>query len=219
MRKIVINTFASLDGVMQAPGGPEEDPTGGFAHGGWSFNYWDEMMGHVMDAATAQPFDLLLGRKTYEIFAAYWPHQDDSMGRKLNGARKYVATRTLKSLDWQNSVRIGADLRGELQRLKSESGPELLVMGSSNLIQSLFAHDLIDEMRLWTFPLVLGKGKRVFETGAPAMNLALTDTKASTTGVIVSTYRRAGAIKPGSFASAEPSAAEVERRKKVAKEG
>jgi dihydrofolate reductase len=219
MRKIVVNTFASLDGVMQGPGAPEEDPTGGFAHGGWSFNYWDEMMGRVMDDATARPFDLLLGRKTYEIFAAYWPHQDDSMGRKLNGAKKYVATRTLKTLEWQNSQRLGSDLRAELQRLKGEDGPEILVMGSSNLIQSLLARDLIDEFRLWTFPLVLGKGKRVFETGAPAMNFALIDTKASTTGVIVSTYERAGEVKAGSFVSKEPSAAEIERRKKLAKEG
>lgn len=219
MRNIVVNTFATLDGVMQAPGAPEEDPTGGFAHGGWSFNYWDEMMGQAMDAATARPFDLLLGRKTYEIFAAHWPHYDDSMAHKLNGATKYVATRTLKSLDWQNSRRLGSDLRGELQRLKSENGPEIQVHGSSNLIQSLLARDLIDELRLWTFPLVLGKGKRVFETGAPAMGLALVDSKASTTGVIVSTYRRAGAVQPGSFAFKEPSAAEIERRKKMAKEG
>jgi dihydrofolate reductase len=219
MRKIIANTFASLDGVMQAPGAPEEDRAGGFAHGGWSVNYWDEMMGQVMDAATNTPFDLLLGRKTYEIFAAYWPHADGSMAHKLNGAKKYVATRTLESLDWPKSVRLGSDLRGELQRLKSETGPEIQIHGSSNLIQSLLAHDLIDEFRVWTFPVVLGKGKRLFETGAPTMAFALVDTKASTSGVVVSTYRRAGEVKPGTFAIDEPSATELERRKKVAREG
>jgi dihydrofolate reductase len=219
MRKIIANTFASLDGVMQAPGAPEEDRAGGFAHGGWSVNYWDEMMGAVMDAATDQPFDLLLGRKTYEIFAAYWPHADGSMAHKLNGAKKYVATRTLESLDWPKSVRLGSDLRGELQRLKSGTGPEIQIHGSSNLIQSLLAHDLIDEFRVWTFPVVLGKGKRLFETGAPTMAFALVDTKASTSGVVVSTYQRAGEVKPGTFAIDEPSAAELERRKKVAREG
>jgi dihydrofolate reductase len=219
MRKIIVNTFASLDGVMQAPGAPEEDRAGGFAHGGWSVNYWDEMMGNVMDAATEKPFDLLLGRKTYEIFAAYWPHAEGSMANKLNGAKKYVATRTLDALDWPKSVRLGSDLRGELQRLKSETGPEIQIHGSSNLIQSLLAHDLIDEFRVWTFPVVLGNGKRLFETGAPTMSFALVDTKTSTSGVVVSTYRRAGEVKPGTFAVDKPSAAEIERRKKVAREG
>src|SRR5215212_2871864 len=146
MRELIVSTFLTLDGVMQAPGGPEEDPSGGFTHGGWSVNYWDEMMGQVMGQASSKPFDLLLGRKTYEIFAAHWPYaSDDPMAQILNDATKYVASNTLHELTWRNSRLITGDVAAELARLKSQDGPELQVHGSSQLIQTLLAYDLVDE--------------------------------------------------------------------------
>jgi dihydrofolate reductase len=163
MRKISANTFISLDGVMQAPGGPEEDPSGGFKHGGWSVNYWDDMMGEVMDDAMSNPWDLLLGRKTYEIFAAHWPNVEDIMADRLNNAKKYVASSTLKSVDWQNSTLITGDVAQFVGGLKEQSGPDISVQGSANLLQTLIKNDLVDEFRLWIFPLVLGEGKRLFD--------------------------------------------------------
>src|ERR671922_559769 len=159
MRKLVVNTFVSLDGVMQAPGGPEEDPTGGFEHGGWSVSFWDEEMMRSMGEFMGKPFDLILGRRTYEIFAAHWPHTDEPGAAELNHATKYVASRTLTTLDWKNSQLIEGDAAEAVARLKQGDGPELQVHGSSNLIQTLLQHDLIDEFRVWTFPVVLGTGK------------------------------------------------------------
>ncbi|HEX6135738.1 MAG TPA: dihydrofolate reductase family protein [Longimicrobiales bacterium] len=212
MRKLVINTFLTLDGVMQAPGAPEEDPSGGFEYGGWSVNYWDEKMGEIMDAAMAEPFDLLLGRRTYEIFAAHWPHStEDPAATQLNSARKYVASRTLDRADWQNSTLI-RNVPREVATLKEQSGPEIQVHGSSDLIQTLLRHELIDAMRLWTFPLVVGSGKRLFAGGTLPRGLRLTDSAVSTTGVVIATYERAGAIEPGSFALETPTPAELERR-------
>ena len=220
MRSITVNTFLTLDGVMQAPGGPEEDPTGGFTSGGWSFNYWDDMMGGVMGEAMAEPFDLVLGRKTYEIFAAHWPHAgDDPPAKKLNEATKHVASRTLTKLGWNNSRLIAGDVAAAVARLKTEDGPELQVHGSSNLIQTLLSAGLIDQFRLWVFPVVVGKGKRLFGDGARPAGLALVDRKASTTGVLINTYRPAGALKTGSFALAEPTAAERDRQRKLSMEG
>ena len=220
MRSVTVNTFLTLDGVMQAPGGPEEDPTGGFTSGGWSFNYWDEFMGGVMGEAMAAPFDLLLGRKTYEIFAAHWPHAgDDPPAKQLNEATKHVASRTLTTLEWNNSRLIVGDVAAAVARLKTEDGPELQVHGSSNLIQTLLSAGLIDQFRLWVFPVLVGKGKRLFGDGTGPAGLALIDSKAATTGVLINTYRPAGALETGSFALAEPSAAEVERQRKMAKEG
>ena len=216
MRKIAVNTFLSLDGVMQAPGGPEEDPTGGFEHGGWSVNYWDDVMGQVMGEAMAKPADLLLGRKTYEIFAAHWPHTDEPGADSLNNARKYVVSTTLERADWQNSTPMTGDVVPQIRRLKEQDGPELQVHGSSDLIQTLLEHDLVDELRLWIFPLVLGRGKRLFGDGAIPAGLRLVDSKTSTTGVIIATYERAGAITPGSFALERPTDAEVERRRRMA---
>jgi dihydrofolate reductase len=217
MRKLVVNTFVTLDGVMQAPGGPEEDPTGGFAHGGWSVNYWDDVMGQQMDEAVSRPFDLLLGRKTYEIFAAHWPHvTDDSMADRLNNATKYVASRTLDEVEWSNSTLIKGDVAEQVARLKNEEGPEIQVHGSWNLIQTLLKHDLVDEHRLWIFPLVLGSGKRIFEDGAILAGLTLVDSRVSTTGVLMTTYERAGKVDYGSFALEEPTDAEVERRQRLA---
>ena len=213
MRKLVVNTFLSLDGVMQAPGGPEEDPTGGFELGGWSVNYWDDLMGQVMDQSVREPFDLLLGRKTYEIFAAHWPHvTDDPMATALNGATKYVATNTLDGADWQTSILLKGDIVPQIQRLKEQDRPEIQVHGSANLLQTLIKHNLVDEFRVWIFPVVLAGGKRLFGEGTIPAGLKLVDTRVSTTGVFMTTYERAGAITPGSFALEQPSEAEIERR-------
>ena len=201
MRRLVVNTFLTLDGVMQAPGGPEEDPDGGFAYGGWSVNYWDDQMGEVMGEAMSKPFDLVLGRKTYEIFAAHWPHASEESGAKpLNDATKFVASRTLRWLDWRNSVLIEGDVSEGIGKLKQQEGPELQVHGSANLIQTLLRHNLIDEFRLWTFPLVVGSGKRLFSEGTIPAGLKLVDTRVSSTGVVMGTYVPAGDIVTGSFA-------------------
>jgi len=200
MRTLSINTFATLDGVMQAPGGPEEDPNGGFTHGGWSFTYWDDVMGEIMDNYLGKPFDLLLGRKTYEIFAAYWPqHNDQPTGKALNDATKYVASRTLESVAWQNSQLLKGDVIEEIKKLKQQDGPEIQVHGSAKLIQTLLPSDVIDEMRVWTFPVVLGTGKQLFAEGTVPRALELVDSRTSSTGVIISTYQPAGEVKYGSF--------------------
>ena len=202
MRKLVVNTFVTLDGVMQAPGGPEEDTTGEFEHGGWSFGYWDEAMGNWMGEAMAKPFALLLGRKTYEIFAAYWPQAGDQPGAaELNAATKYVASRTLDSVEWANSVLLEDDAAEAVARLKDEDGPEIQVHGSSDFIQTLLANQLVDEFRVWIFPVVLGSGKRLFGAGTTPAGLELVDSKSSTSGVLVVTYRPAGEPKYGSFAA------------------
>jgi dihydrofolate reductase len=212
MRKIIVSTFLSLDGVMQAPGGPGEDDAGGFAHGGWSVNYWDDRMGQIMDEYMGTPFDLLLGRRTYEIFAAYWPHASEEQGAApLNNATKYVVSTTLASADWGPSVLIGTDVVEHITRLKQQDGPELQVHGSSQLIQTLIAHNLVDEYRLMIFPVLLGSGKRLFGGGVIPAGLRLVDTKTSTTGVIIATYEPAGGITYGSFALDQPAAAEGER--------
>ncbi|MEQ9609639.1 MAG: dihydrofolate reductase family protein [Kiloniellaceae bacterium] len=209
----MVGTFLSLDGVMQAPGGPEEDTEGGFRFGGWTFPHWDEKMGQKMDESVAQPFDLLLGRKTYDIFAAHWPHAGDEPPAPLfNSITKYVATADPASLTWENSKALGSDVVGALKQIKAGEGPMLLVQGSSKLLQTLLANDLVDELRLWVFPVVLGGGKRLFGDGATPAGFTLTDSWASTTGVVAGTYRRAGAVSTGSFALEEPSAAEVKRR-------
>jgi dihydrofolate reductase len=201
MPKLVVNTFLTLDGVMQAPGGPEEDPTDGFEHGGWSVNYWDDLMGQRMGEFMGKPFDLLLGRKTYEIFAAHWPRvTDDPAADALNSATKYVASRTLDTVDWSNSTLIEGDVAEEVTKLKEGSGPEIQVHGSSDLIQTLLEHDLVDEFGLWIFPVVLGSGKRLFADGAIPAGLKLVDSQTSTTGVLIARYERAGDLQYGSFA-------------------
>ena len=213
MRPLVVNTFVTLDGVMQAPGGPEEDPTGDFTHSGWSAGYWDEAMGARMGELMGAPFDLLLGRKTYEIFAAHWPHVPDQPGaEELNSARKYVASRTLDNVEWNNSTLLEGDVAEAVAKIKQEEGPEIQVHGSSDLIQTLLEHDLIDEFRLMIFPVVLGAGKRIFGDGAPPAGLELTDSATSSTGVVMATYKRAGDIRYGSFALEEPTEEERQRR-------
>jgi dihydrofolate reductase len=216
MPKLVVNTFATLDGVMQAPGGPEEDPTGGFEHGGWSVGYWDDAMGQWMGEFMGKPFDLLLGRKTYEIFAAYWPHARDQPGAaQLNAARKYVASRTLESLEWENSQLLEGDLADAVARLKEQDGPEVQVHGSSHLLQTLLRQELVDEFRVWIFPVVLGTGKRLFGDGTVRAGLELVDSKTSTTGVVFLTYTPAGEPRYGSFALEEPTEAELGRRRRL----
>jgi dihydrofolate reductase len=201
MRKLVVNTFLTLDGVMQAPGGPQEDESGGFAHGGWSVTYWDEAMGEVIGKAMSVPFDLVLGRTTYDIFAGHWPHATDDPGAKpLNDATKYVASRSRPALEWSNSVLIEGDAAQGVAALKQGEGPELQVHGSGNLLQTLIRHGLVDSYRLWLFPLVLGSGKRLFADGTIPAGLKLIDSTVSSTGVVIGTYEPAGEVVTGSFA-------------------
>jgi dihydrofolate reductase len=201
MRKVVVGTFLTVDGVMQAPGGPDEDREGGFQHGGWSVNYWDETMGQIIVESTLQAGALLLGRKTYDIFAAHWPlvGGDDPIAAKLNSMPKSVASRTLDQVTWNNSTLIQGDVAKAVAELKEQAGGEIQVTGSGDLIQTLIEHDLVDEYRLWVFPVVLGEGKRLFARGAIPAALKLVDTKTSTTGVAIHTYERAGAIQYGTF--------------------
>ena len=201
MRELIVSTFLTLDGVMQAPGGPGEDDSGGFAYGGWSVNHWDEQMGQVMGEAMSAPFDLVLGRTTYDIFAAYWPHASDEAGAKpLNDATKYVASRGHPTLEWTTSVLIEGDAADGIAALKEENGPELQVHGSGNLIQTLLRYNLVDRYRLWVFPLVIGSGKRLFSDGTIPSALKLVDSTVSTTGVVIGRYEPAGEIVTGSFA-------------------
>ncbi|HEX2195501.1 MAG TPA: dihydrofolate reductase family protein [Actinomycetota bacterium] len=200
MRKLIVNTFLTLDGVMQAPGGPEEDRSGGFEHGGWSVNFWDERMGEVADSIFGKPFDLVLGRRTYEIFAAHWPHATEDIAKPMNDATKHVASRTLTSVEWQNSELIEGDVVEAVRTLKQADGPELQVHGSANLLQTLIGADVIDEYHVWTFPVVVGGGKRLFAEGAVPGALELVDSVTSSTGVVISTYVPAGELVTGSFA-------------------
>ena len=219
MRKLIVNTFSTLDGVMQAPGGPPEDPSGGFSYGGWSVNYWDDSMNELMGEAMAQPSEILLGRKTYEIFAAHWPFSTEPGADQLNAAKKYVVSRTLDNVTWNNSTLIKGDVVEGIKQLKAQDGPELLVHGSSNLIQTLLKHNLIDEYRIWIFPVVIGKGKRLFDGGTVPAGLKLKSSKTSGSGVIMAFYEPAGEIKIGTFELESPSPAEVERRRRLAAEG
>jgi dihydrofolate reductase len=216
MRKIIAATFVSLDGVMQAPGGPEEDPTGGFKFGGWTFPHFDEEGGAAVGAIFQKPFDLLLGRKTYDIFAAYWPYSgDDAIGIAFNKATKYVATHSHDDLKWHNSQSLGDDIVAALEGIKKGEGPDLLIQGSSNLIQTLLKHRLIDEFSVLIFPVLLGKGKRLFGDGTVPLAMKLTKSRSLSSGVIVATYEPDGEVKTGSFAAQEPSPEEVERRKNL----
>ena len=216
MRRLAVNTFISIDGVMQAPGAPREDESGGFTHGGWSVNYWDDVMGQAIAVGT-RPYELLLGRGTYEIFAAHWPHvTDDPIADELNNFPKHVASTTLEQVEWNNSTLITGDVAEYVTALKSQDGPEIQVHGSWGLIQTLLEHDLIDEFRLWTFPLLIGAGKRLFGNGTIPAGLKLVDSKLSTTGVTINTYERAGDINRGSFEFDEPTEAELERRQRLA---
>ena len=222
MRKIVCMAFVSLDGVMQAPGGPEEDPTGGFKFGGWVFPHFDEAGGKVIGETFGAPFELLLGRKTYDIFAAHWPYigkdseaGDQQIAKAFNSTVKHVATHRPESLAWENSRPLGKDVVAALRKLKKEDGPILLTQGSSELIQTLLENDLIDELRLLTFPIVLGRGKRLFGHGARPAGFKVTKSIVTPKGVVIATYARAGDVPTGSFALKEPTKAELERRKNL----
>jgi dihydrofolate reductase len=201
MRKLIVTTFLTLDGVMQAPGGPGEDDSGGFAHGGWSVNNWDDLMGEVKSEELDHPFDLLLGRRTYEIFASDWPTAPEEAGGKpLNDATKYVASRSRPPLEWTPALLLEGDAAEGVAAVKREDvGPELQVHGSGNLAQTLIRQGLVDEYHLWVFPLVLGQGKRLFADGTIPAALSLVDSKVSTTGVFMGTYEPAGEVVTGSF--------------------
>jgi len=198
MRKIIVLTFLTLDGVMQAPGGPEEDSDGIFTHGGWTVPYFDDFLGQIMTEQMSRPFDLLLGRKTFEIFYGYWP-QEQNGENVINKATKYVISNTLSKHEWNKSIFLQGDVVAEIQKLKEQDGPELQVHGSGNLIQTLMKYDLVDEFWLKFFPITLGKGKRLFEKGTIPAAFKLTESKTSPSGVIVANFKRAGEIKTGTF--------------------
>lgn len=195
MRKIIVLSFITLDGVMQAPGGPEEDPSGGFTHGGWIVPYFDEFLGNIMTEQLDKPFDLLLGRKTFEIFASYWPQHIDE-GPGINNATKYVVSNTMSEHEWQKSVFLKEN---GIRKIKEQSGPDLQVHGSSNLIQTLLKHDLVDEFWLKIFPINLGTGKRLFGEGTIPAAFKVSESSVSPNGVIVANYTRAGEVQTGSF--------------------
>jgi dihydrofolate reductase len=218
MRTLVVSNFLSVDGVMQGPGGPEEDRSGGFEHGGWIVNYWDDDMRKVLGEWNEQAESLLLGRKTYEIFAAHWPYapKDDPIAPKLNAMPKYVASRSLKKLDWNNSKLVDDPIPQGVAKLKSEGRGMMLVFGSGELVRSLLGEELIDELRLWIFPLVLGSGKRMFgEDDVPA-GLQLQESRPFSTGVVLQRYKPAGKPSYGSFLNHNPPEVELERRQRFA---
>lgn len=215
MRRLIASTFVSLDGIMQAPGGPDEDPTGGFANGGWVFPYADDSLDVSEAGFDGKDRELLLGRRTYQIFEAYWPYQpaDDPIAQLLNAARKHVASRTLTTLQWNNATLLHGDVASAVTALKAKDGPDLQIIGSGNLIQTLHSAALIDEYNVWTYPVVLGRGKRLFgETVAPSA-LRLVHSKQSNTGVIASRYVPDGAPRSGTFATLPPSEREQARRR------
>jgi dihydrofolate reductase len=195
MRKIIVLSFITIDGVMQGPGGPTEDTSGNFTYGGWTVPYFDDFLGKTMTEQMSRPFDLLLGRKTFEIFASYWPHQESP----INEATKYVGSNTLTKHEWNKSVFLNGDVVEKIKRLKQQDGPELQVHGSSNLIQTLLEHDLVDEFWLKIFPVTLGMGKRLFDKGTIPASYSLVESKSSPSGVIIATFKRAGEVKTGSF--------------------
>ncbi|MDR5858175.1 dihydrofolate reductase family protein [Halomonas eurihalina] len=222
MRNVIVGAFVSLDGVMQAPGGPQEDPTGGFHYGGWVMPLIDEVFGEEVDRLFNQPFDLLLGRKTYEIFAAHWPYAeggaDDGVAKAFNSTTKYVATRKGLELTWTGSVAL-RDAALDVTRLKREDGPALVTQGSTDLIRTLLASDLVDEIRMFTFPVVLGGGKKLFDNGARAAAFKLASHRVSPNGIVMAQYVRDGAVKTEDYAMDPPTPAEVARREKMQREG
>ena len=205
MRQINVLTFVSMDGVMQGPGGSEEDTRGDFRHGGWTVGYFDELVGQEMAKEMGHKFDLLLGRRTYDIFASHWPKvTEPGADLGINSARKYVATNRPLATDWNNTaVRLAGDIAEAVRKLKAESGPELQVHGSGTLIQTLLRHDLVDELWLKIFPVTLGSGQKLFAEGTGHAGFALTESSASASGVIIAKYRRAGEVKAGSFLAAK----------------
>ncbi|WP_300603641.1 dihydrofolate reductase family protein [Niabella sp.] len=218
MRKIIVTTFLTMDGVLQAPGGAAEDPANGFQWGGWQFGYPDEQTDRELAKLMNKPFDLLLGRRTYEIFSAYWPYQNDAIAGTFNQVNKYVVATTPVNTSWNHSVLISKNVVNELKQLKEQDGPDLLVFGSSVLVQTLFAHRLVDELHTWIYPITLGKGKRLFGEGTLAQEWKMTASAVAPAGIIIASYVPAGEVKLGHFEAATISEAEMERRRKWAEE-
>jgi dihydrofolate reductase len=221
MRKVIGGAFISVDGVMQAPGGPEEDRSGGFEFGGWATPYFEDVLGGFLSGVFDKgDYDLLLGRKTYEIFAAHWPyHLEDPIGQAFARIRKYVVTSTPELLTWQGSEALVGDPAETVARLKQGDGPDLIIQGSSGLYPPLLGAGLIDRLWLVTMPVILGRGKRLFGGASAPAGLRLVDHRIASTGATVTVYEPAGAVPTGSFADENPSEAELARRAKVAKEG
>lgn len=199
MRKLVVLSFISLDGVMQAPGGPNEDPDGNFKYGGWTVPYWDDYSNAKMDEQMSMPFELLLGRKTYDIFASYWPHQQGSIAEPFNATTKYVVSASVPELTWEHTELIDGNVAEKIKELKDQDGPMLQVHGSGNMIQTLLKHDLVDELWLKIFPVTLGSGKRLFAEGSTPARFELTESSVSPKGVIFANYKRSGDVTTGSF--------------------
>lgn len=202
MRKIITTTFVTLDGVMQAPGGPEEDTSNGFTYGGWQLSFpSDEMMDSLLTSIMQSPFEMLLGKTTYNIFASYWPHAQDDLdvAAPFNSTKKYVVSKEVFAPSWNNSFCITGDVVAQLKELKTQDAPDLWVWGSGNLIQTLLKHDLIDRMHVWIYPITLGTGKKLFADGTKPEKFTLVESKTSTTGVIIATYEPAGSITPNSL--------------------
>ncbi|PMR76487.1 dihydrofolate reductase family protein [Billgrantia endophytica] len=222
MRKVIVAAMVSLDGVMQAPGGPQEDPTDGFRYGGWVAPLVDEVFGEAIDKLFERPFDLLLGRRTYEIFAAHWPYAedgpDDAIARTFNSITKYVATQKGLELTWKDSVALN-DAAADVARLKQEDGPALITQGSTELVHTLLASGLVDEIHTFTFPVVLGNGKRLFDDSARASAFKLVANRVSPNGIVIAKYECDGEVKTGDFAMDPPTEAEVARREKMQREG
>jgi dihydrofolate reductase len=224
MRKVIVSAMVSIDGVMQAPGGPEEDPTGSFKFGGWTASLGDDpVFGEELSKLFGEPFDLLLGRRTYEIFAAYWPYQeagpDGGIAKTFNRAKKYVATRKGLDLTWNGSVAL-RDAAKDVANLKQQDGPPLLTQGSADLVHALLAAGLVDELRTFTFPLMLGKGKRLFSDETQPRAFKLTRGAVSPNGLIAAAYTRGGEVKTATVGGEfEPSAAELARRERLKREG
>lgn len=196
MRKIITTTFVTLDGVMQAPGGPEEDTSGGFKYGGWLAGHWDDG-DDTMEGFMELPFEMLLGRVTYDIFAGYWPKQRGDIADPFNANKKYVVSHTAFTPSWQNTECISGDVVAELKRLKMMDAPDLWVHGSGNLIQTLLKNDLVDRMHIWTFPVTIGEGKRLFAEGTLPRSWKMVGSKASASGVMIATYEPAGELVTG----------------------
>jgi len=218
LREIIALNHVTLDGVIQSGGGPHEDPSGGFTQGGWSIPFRSEEGAKAVRDVMSHEFDLLLGRRTYEIWAAFWPYANHPVAAAINKAAKYVVTKSLGSLDWANSHRLGGDVVDEIRRLKASAGPALHVWGSSELLQTLIAAQLVDEFRLWTYPVVLGKGKRLFEEGVPTFGLTLVESRSTSKGILLNTYRPAGPLPDMSAQPDNPSGPELARRRKLAAE-
>ncbi|MEO6520794.1 MAG: dihydrofolate reductase family protein [Mucilaginibacter sp.] len=216
MRKIIVTTFISMDGVLQAPGGPEEDRTNSFKWGGWMFPHGDDVTDKAIAELMHQPFDLLLGRRTYEIFAAYWPYQENHpVAEKFNSIGKYVVSSQSPDLSWENSTLITGDVVEGIKKLKQQDGPNLLVHGSGKLVQTLLQHNLIDELHTWIHPITLGGGKKLFEEGTQPANWKLTNSIVASTGVIIASYVPDGDVKLGSFVADDPSEKEKARRERI----